>query len=59
MRKNNCWNEDEDKILLDVVEKIGNENWNVIAKHLHNRNGKQCRERWINHLNPEINVNFF
>ncbi|CAK6979652.1 transcriptional activator Myb-like [Scomber scombrus] len=28
--------------------------WSLIAKHLHSRNGKQCRERWHNHLNPTV-----
>lgn len=27
----------------------------MIAKHLNGRIGKQCRERWHNHLNPDIN----
>ncbi len=26
----------------------------VIANLLHNRIGKQCRERWYNHLDPNI-----
>lgn len=26
----------------------------VIAKHLPHRKGKQCRERWFNHLDPNI-----
>lgn len=26
----------------------------MIARHLHGRIGKQCRERWHNHLNPNI-----
>ena len=30
-------------------------NWSKIAKHLPGRIGKQCRERWYNHLNPSIN----
>jgi myb proto-oncogene protein len=25
-----------------------------IASHLTGRLGKQCRERWFNHLNPDI-----
>jgi myb proto-oncogene protein len=29
--------------------------WSAIAKHLPGRTGKQCRERWHNHLNPAIN----
>ena len=26
----------------------------MIASHLPGRIGKQCRERWHNHLNPDI-----
>ena len=26
----------------------------VIASNMKHRNGKQCRERWLNHLNPGI-----
>jgi hypothetical protein len=29
--------------------------WSFIAKQLKGRLGKQCRERWYNHLNPDIN----
>ena len=28
--------------------------WSQIASHLPGRIGKQCRERWHNHLNPSI-----
>eukprot|EP01051_Picozoa_sp_SAG22_P020632 SAG22_NODE_4247_length_1328_cov_1.946298_1_plen_407_part_01 len=28
--------------------------WSVIATHLPARTSKQCRERWINHLNPRV-----
>ena len=31
------------------------EKWSKIAKQLPGRNGKQCRERWVNHLDPSIN----
>ncbi len=33
----------------------GAKNWSAIAKKLVGRMGKQCRERWHNHLNPHIN----
>uniref|UniRef100_A0A3Q3GZH1 Uncharacterized protein n=1 Tax=Labrus bergylta TaxID=56723 RepID=A0A3Q3GZH1_9LABR len=39
--------------LIDLVQKYGMKRWSLIAKHLHSRNGKQCRERWHNHLNPD------
>ena len=32
----------------------GANRWAEIAKHLPGRNGKQCRERWQNHLSPDI-----
>jgi len=28
--------------------------WTFIAQHIPGRIGKQCRERWHNHLNPKI-----
>jgi hypothetical protein len=33
----------------------GAKKWSSIASHLPGRSGKQCRERWHNHLNPIIN----
>jgi hypothetical protein len=36
------------------VTEYGAKNWTYIAKNLPGRIGKQCRERWHNHLNPEI-----
>ena len=29
--------------------------WSFIARQLKGRLGKQCRERWYNHLQPDIN----
>lgn len=40
--------------MLKLVKSHGPKNWSFIAKHLPGRIGKQCRERWHNHLNPEI-----
>ena len=28
--------------------------WSVVAGYLPGRNGKQCRERWHNHVGPDI-----
>lgn len=36
------------------MNKYGNKQWAVVAKHLKGRLGKQCRERWHNHLNPDV-----
>jgi len=40
--------------LSSCVSKYGARNWTQIAKFLPKRIGKQCRERWHNHLNPNI-----
>ncbi len=48
------WSAEEDKKLVDFVAKHGTKKWSVIATELPGRNGKRCRERWINQLNPAI-----
>jgi hypothetical protein len=37
-----------------LVEQHGTRKWSFIARLLHGRIGKQCRERWHNHLRPDI-----
>ena len=49
------WTEEEDKKVIDLVSKYGAKKWSAIANELPGRIGKQCRERWHNHLNPDIN----
>ncbi|XP_066576703.1 myb-related protein A isoform X2 [Amia ocellicauda] len=48
------WTKEEDQRVIELVHKYGPKRWSVIAKHLQGRIGKQCRERWHNHLNPEV-----
>lgn len=33
---------------------VGKVKWSAIAAQLPGRIGKQCRERWFNHLDPAI-----
>lgn len=54
-KKKDNWYLDEDKLLLELIGKYGPRNWSKIACYFPNRQGKQCRERWHNHLNPYIN----
>ncbi|CAK91822.1 unnamed protein product (macronuclear) [Paramecium tetraurelia] len=59
------WTEEQDILLLDLIRKSkeeGKQNkWcrlaNLLNLHFKEspRTGKQCRERWNNHLNPDIN----
>ncbi|CAK9879474.1 unnamed protein product [Sphagnum jensenii] len=49
-----AWTKAEDDRILELVTKHGATKWSMIAQHLPGRIGKQCRERWHNHLNPNI-----
>ncbi|KAJ4880667.1 Myb-related protein 3R-1 [Raphanus sativus] len=51
------WSKEEDNTIIALVEKYGPTKWSTICQHLPGRIGKQCRERWHNHLNPAINKN--
>ncbi|XP_074315909.1 uncharacterized protein LOC141652278 [Silene latifolia] len=48
------WSKEEDDCIIELVQKHGCRKWSVIAKSLPGRIGKQCRERWYNHLDPSI-----
>ncbi|KRX05940.1 Homeodomain protein [Pseudocohnilembus persalinus] len=48
------WTQEEDKLVYKLVNQYGPQKWTYIAQHIPGRIGKQCRERWHNHLNPEI-----
>lgn len=46
------WTKEEDAKLVGLVARHGSEKWVVIASEMSTRSGKQCRERWHNHLDP-------
>ncbi|XP_065880338.1 transcription factor MYB98-like [Euphorbia lathyris] len=48
------WSIEEDRLLSLLVEKYGVTKWSEVAQMVPGRNGKQCRERWNNHLRPDI-----
>ncbi|KAK7316455.1 hypothetical protein VNO77_35501 [Canavalia gladiata] len=48
------WSPEEDRALVELVKQFGLKKWSQIAKSLKGRIGKQCRERWHNHLRPNI-----
>ena len=47
------WTVGEDQILRDKRKLYGRK-WAKIASHLPGRQGKQCRERFVNHLDPDL-----
>ena len=54
MAKRRPWSADEDEHLKQLVGEHGIKSWAAIATRLRDRNGKQCRERWRNHLRPQL-----
>uniref|UniRef100_A0A8C5GLU2 V-myb avian myeloblastosis viral oncogene homolog-like 2b n=1 Tax=Gouania willdenowi TaxID=441366 RepID=A0A8C5GLU2_GOUWI len=48
------WTKEEDEKVIELVNLYGNKQWALVARHLKGRLGKQCRERWHNHLNPNV-----
>uniref|UniRef100_M1DRH7 Myb119 n=2 Tax=Solanum tuberosum TaxID=4113 RepID=M1DRH7_SOLTU len=48
------WTEEEDRNLMKLVKQFGLKRWAQIAENMVGRAGKQCRERWHNHLRPDI-----
>jgi hypothetical protein len=54
------WSAAEDIAIANLVQENGTRQWTLIAEKLRKelrlkgRSGKQCRERWHNHLDPNI-----
>jgi hypothetical protein len=48
------WTHKEDAKLSMLIKQYGTSNWKAVASMLPDRSSKQCRERWINHLDPNI-----
>lgn len=40
--------------IIELVGKYGTRQWPLIAKQLKGRIARQCRERWIYHLDPLV-----
>ncbi|KAK8894149.1 hypothetical protein M9Y10_022582 [Tritrichomonas musculus] len=53
--KKTKWSPEEDNLLRESIAKNGTSNWTVVASALSGRSGKQCRERWMNQLDPNLN----
>ena len=48
------WTQQQDDTVRQLVQLHGTRSWNLVAQHLPGRTGKQCRERWHNHLDHDI-----
>lgn len=45
---------EEDDQLTEIVERIGTNDWELVSREMKKRTARQCRERWINYLSPEL-----
>lgn len=48
------WTKQEDMKIQQLIYQHGTKKWSIIGNLLEGRNGKQCRERWHNQLDPTI-----
>jgi hypothetical protein len=48
--------QEDDKALAQLVGSLGTENWTLIAQKMsHGFTGRQCRDRWHNYVDPDLN----
>lgn len=50
------WSAEEDVRLRRLVETYGAHRWRVVGEMMETRTNKQCRERWLNALSPNIRL---
>lgn len=48
------FSQNEDQILKNIVELFGAKNWRFIASMIPNKTPRQCRDRYVNYLSPDI-----
>lgn len=51
------WSVVDDDVLKKTVENVGTNRWSIIALNTRGRTAKQCRDRWVNYLEPSIRHN--
>ena len=54
-QRRKLWTEEEDAKLRDAVALVGDCKWRTVASFSHtSKTPKQCRERWREHLDPNV-----
>jgi hypothetical protein len=48
------WSKEEDDAIRRHVKEYGPKKWSRISYFLPGRMGKQCYQRWHNHVNPDL-----
>lgn len=55
MKIKQIFTKEEDEQLLKLVETYGQKNWRIVSMNIEGRSSRQCRERWMNYLSPNVN----
>jgi hypothetical protein len=45
---------EEEALLISLVEGETFEGWDAVSQHFQGRTARQCRERWVNYLSPDL-----
>jgi hypothetical protein len=52
--RKNKWTAEEDARLANAIGRFGTDYWRKVSSMIPGRSAKQCRERWIAQLSPEL-----
>jgi hypothetical protein len=50
----NKWSPEDDARVVAAIHEVGLDSWSKVASLVPGRTGKQCRERWLDKLSPEV-----
>jgi myb proto-oncogene protein len=56
MNKKGKWTMEDDARMAEAVKKHGVSNWAAVAALVPGRTNMQCRQRWVESLDPDINT---
>jgi hypothetical protein len=52
--RKNKWSVEQDAQLIAAIQEVGQSSWSEVAALVPGRTGKQCRERWLDKLSPDL-----
>ena len=53
-RKRHVFTQEEDAKLRQLVDELGENNWQAVAQRMEGRNTRQCRDRWREYIRPNL-----
>jgi hypothetical protein len=56
LKSHSRFSQSEDDQLRSVIRLYGQDNWELISEHIPGKNARQCKDRWLNYLSPDLNT---